>query len=106
MRSTPMLQAEFSANAEKAARARTKTPVIQGIPSGTRRAAVQAWHLRENKRDLKNRKRLGWTDDEATADWPHAAGAYRRIESANKGRRDESPARLERRGFRRLGCHS
>jgi len=30
MRSTPMLQAEFSANAEKAAQAKTKTPVIQG----------------------------------------------------------------------------
>ena len=30
MRSTPMLQAEFSANAEKAARTRTKASVIEG----------------------------------------------------------------------------
>jgi hypothetical protein len=30
IRSTPMLQAEFSANAEKAAPPGTKTPVIQG----------------------------------------------------------------------------
>ena len=42
LRSTPMLQVEFSANAEKAARDKAKTPVIQGIPSGTQRAAVQA----------------------------------------------------------------
>src|SRR6266852_7230215 len=62
--------------------------------------------LRENERDLKNRKRFGWTDDNATADWPHAAGAYRRIESANKGRRDERHARLERSESSRPGCHS
>ena len=64
------------------------------------------WHLRANERDLKNRKRFGWTDDDAKADWPHAAGAYRRIESANKGRRDERHARLERSESSRLGCHS
>jgi hypothetical protein len=29
-----------------------------------------------DERDLKNRKRFGWTDDEAKADWPVAAGAY------------------------------
>src|SRR5258708_36909265 len=96
----------FQQTPKKRPRARTKTPVIQGIPSGTRRAAVQAWHLRENERDLKNRKRFGWTDDDATADWPHAAGAYRRIESANKGRGDERHARLERSESSRLGCHS
>ncbi len=62
--------------------------------------------LRENERDLKNRKRFGWTDDDATADWPHAAGAYRRIESANKGRRTERHARLERSESSRPGCHS
>ena len=62
--------------------------------------------LRENERDLKNRKRFGWTDDDDTADWPHAAGVYRRIESANRGRRDERHARLERSQSSRLGCHS
>ncbi len=96
----------FQQTPKKRLQAKTKTPVIQGIPSGTRRAPVQAWHLRENERDLKNRKRFGWTDDNATADWPHAAGAYRRIESANKGRRDERHARLERSESSRPGCHS
>src|SRR6266851_3765675 len=96
----------FQQTPKKRLQAKTKTPVIQGIPSGTRRAPVQAWHLRENERDLKNRKRFGWTDDNATADWPHAAGAYRRIESANKGRRDERHARLERSESSRLGCNS
>src|SRR2546422_9653480 len=62
--------------------------------------------LRENERDFKNRKRFGWTDDDTTAYWPHAAGAYRRIESANKGRGDERHARLERSQSSRLGCHS
>src|SRR5882672_11002766 len=76
------------------------------MPGGTQRATVQVWHLRANERDLKNRKRLGWTDDDAKADWPHAAGAYRRIESANQGRRDERHARLERSQSSRLGCHS
>ena len=80
--------------------------MIRGIPCGTLRAPVQAWHLRENERDLKNRKRFGWTDDDAKADWPHAAGAYRRIESANKGRGDQRHARLERSQSSRLGCHS
>ena len=79
---------------------------FKGILSGTQRATVQAWHLRENERDLKNRKRFGWTDDDTTADWPHAAGAYRRIESANKGRGDERHARLERSQSSRLGCNS
>ena len=79
---------------------------FRGIPSGTQRATVQMCHLRENERDLKNRKRFGWADDDATADWPHAAGAYRRIESANKGRRNERHARLERSQSGRLGCHS
>src|SRR5258707_12330732 len=62
--------------------------------------------FRENERDFKNRKRFGWTDDDAKADWPHAAGAYRRIESANKGRGDERHARLERSQSSRLGCNS
>src|SRR6267154_3474445 len=62
--------------------------------------------LRANEHDLKNRKRFGWTDDDATAYWPHAARAYRRIESANKGRRDERHARLERSESSRLGSHS
>src|SRR5713226_9672168 len=62
--------------------------------------------LRENERDLKNRKRFGWTDDDTAADWPHAAGAYRRIESANKGRGDERHARLGRSESGRLGRHS
>jgi len=96
----------FQQTPKKRPQAKTKTPVIQGIPSGTQRAPVQAWHLRENERDLKNRKRFGWTDDDHTADWPHAAGAYRRIESANKGRRDERHARLERSQSGRLGCNS
>ena len=61
--------------------------------------------LRENERDLKNRKRFGWTDDDTTAYWPHAAGAYRRIESANKGRGDERHARLERSESSRFGSH-
>src|SRR5258708_32864067 len=68
--------------------------------------SVQPLHLRTNEHDLKNRKRFGWTDDDATADWPHAAGAYRRIESANKGRRDERHARLGRSESSRLGSHS
>src|SRR6266850_145330 len=102
-----MLQAEFSANAEKAAPSQDENPVDSGgIATGTQRATVQVWHLRANERDLKNRKRFGWTDDDAKADWPHAAGAYRRIESANKGRRNERHARLERSQSRRLGCHS
>jgi hypothetical protein len=88
-------------------RARTKTPVIQEeLPTGTRRATVQAWHLRANERDLKNRKRVGWTDDDAKPDWPHEAGAYRRIESSNQGRGDERRARLERSKPGRFGCHS
>jgi hypothetical protein len=100
-----MLQAEFSANAEKAARVKAKTPVIQGNcnwHSGCNRSSV----VLESKRDLKNRERFGWTDDDAKADWPHAAGAYRRIESANKGRRGERHARLERSQLGRPGCHS
>src|SRR5258705_10173261 len=68
--------------------------------------SVQPLHSRTNERDLKNRKRFGWTDDDTTAYWPHAAGAYRRIESANKGRGDERHARLERSQSRRPGCHS
>src|SRR5712691_5346465 len=96
----------FQQTPKKRPRARTKTPVIQGIPSGTQRAAVQAWHLRENERDLKDRERFEWTEDDDTADWPHAAGAYRRIESANKGRRGERHARPERSKPGRLGCHS
>src|SRR5258705_10387634 len=68
--------------------------------------SVQPLHSRTNERDLKNRKRFGWTDDNTTAYWPHAAGAYRKIESANKGRGDERHARLERSQSRRPGCHS
>src|SRR6267142_1948387 len=99
-----MLQAEFSANAEKAARVKAKTPVIQGN-SKWHSACTQWWHLRENERDLKDRERFEWTDDDDTADWPHAAGVYRRIESANKGRRGERYARLERSQSCRPGCH-
>ena len=107
MRSTPMLQAEFSANAEKAAPSWNESPCDSGgIATGTQRATVQAWHLRANERDLENRKRFGWTDHDATADWPHAAGAYRRTEGANRGRRGECHARLERSQSGRLGCHS
>jgi len=62
--------------------------------------------FRENERDFKNRKRFGWTDDDAKADRPHATGAYRRSESANKGRGDERRARLERSEPGRFGCHS
>src|SRR6266404_2025049 len=102
----PCSRLSFQQTPKKRLQAKPKTPVIQGIPSGTQRAAVQAWHSRENEHDLKNRKRFGWTDDDATADWPHAAGAYRRIESANKGRGDERHARLERSQSRRPGCHS
>ncbi|MDQ1638946.1 MAG: hypothetical protein QOF62_2285 [Pyrinomonadaceae bacterium] len=101
-----MLQAEFSANAEKAAHSENENAVIQGNCNWHSACNVQAWHLRANERDLKNRKRFGWTDDDATADWPHAAGAYRRIESANKGRRGERHTRLERSKPGRPGCHS
>src|SRR6184192_550948 len=66
----------------------------------------QDWHLRANEHDLKNRERFGWTDHDPKADWPHAAGAYRRIESSNKGRGDERRARLERSESSRLGSHS
>jgi len=91
------MQAEFSANAEKAAGAKDKTSCdSREIATGTQRANVQVAHLRAKQRDLKNRKRFGWTDDDAKANWPHAAGAYRRIESANKGWRRERHARLER----------
>ena len=62
------------------------------MATGTQRAEVQVAHLRAKQRDLKNRKRFGWTDDDAQANWPHAAGAYRRIESANKGWGDERRA--------------
>src|ERR1700730_13281352 len=105
MRSTPMLQAEFSANAEKAARVKAKTPVIQGN-SKWHSACSRSWHLREDERDLKDRERFGWTEDDDTTDWPNAAGAYRRIEGANKGRRGERHARLERSKFSRLGRRS
>jgi hypothetical protein len=102
-----MLQAEFSANAEKAAPSQDETPCDSGgIATGTQRATVQVWHLRANERDLKNRKRFGWTEDDDTANRPRAAGAFRRIESANKGRRDERHARLERSQSSRRGCHS
>src|SRR6266849_7154485 len=102
----PCSRLSFQQTPKKRLQAKPKTPVIQGIPSGTERATVQAWHLREKERDLKNRKRFGWTDDDTTAYWPHAAGAYRRIESANKGRRDERHARLERSQSGRPGRHS
>src|SRR5713101_2404138 len=96
----------FQQTPKKRPQLKRKRLRFRGIPSGTRRAALQAWHLRENERDLKNRKRFGWTDDDSTADWPHAAGAYRRIESANKGRRGERHARLERSESSRLGSRS
>src|SRR6267143_3232862 len=102
----PCSRLSFQQTPKKRLQAKPKTPVIQGIPSGTQRATVQAWHLREKERDLKNRKRFGWTDYDAKADWPHAARAYRRIESANKGRGDERHARLERSHSSRLGGHS
>src|SRR5260221_4761439 len=102
----PCSRLSFQQTPKKRPQAKPKTPVIQGIPSGTQRATVQAWHLREKERDLKNRKRFGWTDDDTTAYWPDAAGAYRRIESANKGRGDERHARLERSESSRLGSHS
>ena len=60
--------------------------------------------LRENERDFKNRKRFGWKDDDAKADWPHAGGAYTKIESSNKGRGDERHAGLERSQSGGLGC--
>src|SRR5712672_2857645 len=102
----PCSRLSFQQTPKKRPPGKPKTPVIQGIPSGTQRATVQARHLREKERDLKNRKRFGWTDDDTAADWPHAAGAYRRIESANKGRGDERHARLERSKPGRLGSHS
>ena len=96
----------FRQTPKKRLQARMKTPVIQGNSKWHSACNREAWHLRENKRDLKNRKRFGWTDDDTTAYWPHAAGAYRRIESANKGRGDERHAGLERSQPGRLGCHS
>ena len=96
-RNEAVLQAVFSANAEKAAGAKDKTSCdSREIATGTQRANVQVAHLRAKQRDLKNRKRFGWTDDDAKANRPDAAGVYRRIESANKGRRHERHARLER----------
>src|SRR5882762_6970680 len=103
---TPMLRLSFQQTPKKRPQAKTKTPVIQGNSKWHSACSVQAWHLRENERDLKNRKRFGWTDYDAKADWPHAARAYRRIESANKGRGDERHARLERSHSSRLGGHS
>ena len=100
------LRLNFQQTPKKRPQAKPKTPVIQGIPSGTQRATVEAWHLREKERDLKNRKRLGWTDDDAKADWPHATRAHRGVKSANKSRRTERHARLERSQSRRPGCHS
>src|SRR5437868_14915532 len=85
----PCSRLSFQQTPKKRPQAKTKTPVIQGDSKWHSACSAQAWHLRANERDLKNRKRFGWTDDDATADWPHAAGAYRRIESANKGRGDE-----------------
>src|SRR5260370_31588036 len=79
--------------------------VIQGN-SKWDSACTRSWHLRENERDLKDREKFEWTEDDDTADWPNAAGAYRRIESANKGRRGERHARFERSQSSRLGCHS
>src|SRR6266404_4693631 len=102
----PCSRLSFQQTPKKRLQAKPKTPVIQGIPSGTQRATVQAWHLRENERDLKNRKRFGSTEDDDTTYWPNTAGAYRRIESANKGRRGERYARLERSESGRLGCSS
>ena len=96
------LRLSFQQTPKKRPQAKPQTPVIREIPSGTRRATVRL----ENKRDLKNRKRLGWTDDDAEADWPHATRAYRGVESANKGRRIERHAGLERSQSRRPGCHS
>src|SRR5712692_5996580 len=93
----------FQQTPKKRPRVKPKTPGIQGNYSGTQRAAVQAWHLRENEHDLKDREIFGWTEDDDTADWPHATGAYCRIESANKGRRDQRHARLERSKPGRLG---
>src|SRR5258706_14240304 len=103
----PCSRLSFQQTPKKRLQAKTKTPVIQGNSrwhSACNRSS--AAFERENERDLKNRKGFGWTDDDATADWPHAAGAYRRIESANKGRRDERRARLERSKPGRFGCHS
>ena len=96
----------FRQTPKKRLQARMKTPVTQGNSKWHSACNRQAWHLRENKRDLKNRKRLGWTDDDAKADWPHATRAYRRVESANRDRRGERRARLERSQSSRLGCHS
>src|SRR6185503_11497529 len=95
-RNEALLQAEFSANAEKAAGAKTTLPVIQGNCNWHSACRGSSRALKRNERDLKSRKRFGWTDDDAKANWPHTAGAYRRIESANKGRRHERHARLER----------
>src|SRR5258707_3448796 len=69
--SLPWSRLSFQQTPKKRLQAKPKTPVIQGIPSGTQRATVQAWHLREKERDLKNRKRFGWTDANTAADWPH-----------------------------------
>ncbi len=101
-----MLQADFSANAEKVAPSPNEKPCHSREFQMALSVQCSSWHLSENERDFKNRKRFGWTDDDATAYWPHAAGAYRRIESANKGRGDERHARLERSESSRLGSHS
>src|SRR6202022_1317870 len=55
MRSTPMVQAEFSANAEKAARVKAKTPVIQGN-SKWHSACSRSWRLRETNVTLRIEK--------------------------------------------------
>jgi hypothetical protein len=62
--------------------------------------------LERNEHDLKDRERFEWPQDDDTAYWPHEAGVYRRIESANTGRRVERHAGLERSQSSRPRCHS
>ena len=96
----------FQQTPKKRPQAKPKTPVIQGNHKWHSACSRSSLTLERNERDPKDRERLEWTEDNDTADWPHAAGAYFRIGSANKGRRGERHARLERSQSSRLGCHS
>src|SRR4030095_10355582 len=97
------LYAEFSANAEKVAQVKAKTIVTQGNSGWHSACTRSSLALEKNEYDVKDRERFKWTEDDYKADWPNAAGAYRRIESANKGRRGERHARPERSQSSRFG---
>ena len=83
-----MLQAEFSANAKKATRVKAKTPVIQGNSKWYSACSRSSVALERNERDLKDQERFEWTEDDDTADWPHAA---EHIEESKGQIKDSAP---------------